>query len=150
MGGTKSTPRECAKLGCRYRDTGHRFPHLANAWKYAFAQTVSLYGVFHPNYTGSKGALTRYKVWPCYRRRSIVHTGLLRMLAGRLGCHLLHLNVVSLRRGGSGRGYCGVFSGLPALVLCAATHIRGTSQWIGACCDVVATATLSTPDCGRG
>lgn len=34
----------------RYTDTGDRFPHLANAFKYALSQTVTLFGAFHPLY----------------------------------------------------------------------------------------------------
>jgi EXS family/SPX domain len=34
----------------RYTDTGKRFPHLANACKYALSQTVTLFGAFHPLY----------------------------------------------------------------------------------------------------
>jgi hypothetical protein len=34
----------------RYVDTGDRFPHLANASKYALSQTVTLFGAFHPLY----------------------------------------------------------------------------------------------------
>eukprot|EP00522_Entomoneis_paludosa_P006853 CAMPEP_0172440198 /NCGR_PEP_ID=MMETSP1065-20121228/911_1 /TAXON_ID=265537 /ORGANISM="Amphiprora paludosa, Strain CCMP125" /LENGTH=924 /DNA_ID=CAMNT_0013188983 /DNA_START=235 /DNA_END=3009 /DNA_ORIENTATION=- len=34
----------------RYADTGDRFPHLANAFKYALSQTVTLFGAFHPLY----------------------------------------------------------------------------------------------------
>jgi EXS family/SPX domain len=34
----------------RYTDTGNRFPHLANAFKYALSQTVTLFGAFHPLY----------------------------------------------------------------------------------------------------
>jgi hypothetical protein len=34
----------------RYFDTGDRFPHLANATKYALSQTVTLFGAFHPLY----------------------------------------------------------------------------------------------------
>ena len=34
----------------RYIDTGDRFPHLANACKYAMSQTVTLFGAFHPLY----------------------------------------------------------------------------------------------------
>jgi len=34
----------------RYVDTGDRFPHLANALKYAMSQTVTLLSAFHPNY----------------------------------------------------------------------------------------------------
>jgi hypothetical protein len=34
----------------RYIDTGDRFPHLANAGKYALSQTVTLFGAFHPLY----------------------------------------------------------------------------------------------------
>eukprot|EP00455_Lapot_gusevi_P038249 TRINITY_DN42853_c0_g1_i2.p1 TRINITY_DN42853_c0_g1~~TRINITY_DN42853_c0_g1_i2.p1 ORF type:complete len:317 (-),score=38.84 TRINITY_DN42853_c0_g1_i2:80-994(-) len=35
----------------RYYDTRQRFPHFANAFKYALAQTIILMGVFHPLYT---------------------------------------------------------------------------------------------------
>jgi hypothetical protein len=38
----------------RYADTGNRFPHLANAFKYALSQTVTLFGAFHPLYLGMK------------------------------------------------------------------------------------------------
>lgn len=34
----------------RYLDTKQRFPHLANAFKYALSQTVTLFGAFHPLY----------------------------------------------------------------------------------------------------
>jgi hypothetical protein len=34
----------------RFFDTGDRFPHLANAFKYALSQTVTLFGAFHPLY----------------------------------------------------------------------------------------------------
>jgi hypothetical protein len=34
----------------RYIDTGDRWPHLANATKYALSQTVTLFGAFHPLY----------------------------------------------------------------------------------------------------
>lgn len=34
----------------RYVDTGNRMPNLANAAKYAMAQTVTLFGAFHPLY----------------------------------------------------------------------------------------------------
>jgi hypothetical protein len=34
----------------RYTDTKQRFPHLANAFKYALSQTVTLFGAFHPLY----------------------------------------------------------------------------------------------------
>lgn len=34
----------------KYHDTGKRFPHLANAAKYALSQTVTLFGAFHPLY----------------------------------------------------------------------------------------------------
>jgi len=34
----------------RYMDTGKRFPNLANAFKYAMSQTVTLFGAFHPLY----------------------------------------------------------------------------------------------------
>ena len=38
----------------RYTDTGNRFPHLANAFKYALSQTVTLFGAFHPLYMRNK------------------------------------------------------------------------------------------------
>ena len=38
----------------RYTDTGKRFPHLANAFKYALSQTVTLFGAFHPLYMRTK------------------------------------------------------------------------------------------------
>jgi len=34
----------------RYMVTGKRMPHLANAFKYAMSQTVTLFGAFHPLY----------------------------------------------------------------------------------------------------
>mmetsp|Transcript_15878 Transcript_15878/g.33577 ORF Transcript_15878/g.33577 Transcript_15878/m.33577 type:complete len:856 (-) Transcript_15878:67-2634(-) len=34
----------------RYMDTGKRMPNLANAFKYALSQSVTLFGVFHPLY----------------------------------------------------------------------------------------------------
>ena len=34
----------------RYADSGDRWPHLANAFKYAMSQTVTLFGAFHPLY----------------------------------------------------------------------------------------------------
>ena len=34
----------------KYADSGDRFPHLANASKYALSQTVTLFGAFHPLY----------------------------------------------------------------------------------------------------
>lgn len=34
----------------RYADTGTRWPHLANAFKYALSMTVTLFGAFHPLY----------------------------------------------------------------------------------------------------
>jgi len=34
----------------RYIDTKDRWPHLANAFKYALSQTVTLFGAFHPLY----------------------------------------------------------------------------------------------------
>jgi len=34
----------------RYTDTGKRWPNLANAFKYAMSQTVTLFGAFHPLY----------------------------------------------------------------------------------------------------
>jgi hypothetical protein len=35
----------------RYYNTGQRFPHFANAMKYALSQTVVFMGIFHPLYT---------------------------------------------------------------------------------------------------
>lgn len=40
----------CNQCLRRYLDTGDRFPHLANATKYALSQTVTLFGAFHPLY----------------------------------------------------------------------------------------------------
>lgn len=34
----------------KYMDTGQRMPNLANAFKYAMSQTVTLFGAFHPLY----------------------------------------------------------------------------------------------------
>jgi len=34
----------------KYADTRQRLPHLANAFKYALSQTVTLFGAFHPLY----------------------------------------------------------------------------------------------------
>lgn len=34
----------------RYLDTGKRYPNLANAFKYAMSQSVTLFGAFHPLY----------------------------------------------------------------------------------------------------
>jgi hypothetical protein len=34
----------------RFADTGQRMPHLANAFKYALSQTVTLFGAFRPLY----------------------------------------------------------------------------------------------------
>jgi hypothetical protein len=34
----------------KYADTRQRMPHLANAFKYAMSQTVTLFGAFHPLY----------------------------------------------------------------------------------------------------
>jgi len=41
----------------RYTDTGKRMPHLANAFKYAMSQTVTLFGAFHPIYLLYQGDL---------------------------------------------------------------------------------------------
>ena len=49
----------------RYYDTKDRFPHLANAFKYAFAMTVGLFGVFHPNYKNTNAGVTAYQVHLC-------------------------------------------------------------------------------------
>jgi xenotropic and polytropic retrovirus receptor 1 len=38
----------------RYADTGKRFPHIANACKYAMSQTVTLFGAFHPLYLNKR------------------------------------------------------------------------------------------------
>jgi len=44
----------------KYYDTRQRFPHLANAFKYALSQTVTLFGAFHPLYllTQNKNVVT--------------------------------------------------------------------------------------------
>jgi hypothetical protein len=47
----------------RYADTGNRFPHLANAFKYAMSQTVTLFGAFHPLYLGIKQQDTGFDVF---------------------------------------------------------------------------------------
>ena len=39
----------------RYLDTGKRFPNLANAFKYALSQSVTLFGTFHPLYLMNRG-----------------------------------------------------------------------------------------------
>ncbi|KAL3800524.1 hypothetical protein ACHAW5_009034 [Stephanodiscus triporus] len=39
----------------KYLDTGNRMPHLANAFKYAMSQTVTLFGAFHPLYLMQSG-----------------------------------------------------------------------------------------------
>lgn len=42
----------------RFIDTGNRMPHVANAFKYALTQTVTLFGAFHPLYMNdTKSAL---------------------------------------------------------------------------------------------
>lgn len=45
----------------RYRDTHARFPHLANAAKYAIAQSVVLFGAFHQPVTGVRTRLKGIK-----------------------------------------------------------------------------------------
>ena len=47
----------------RYTDTGKRFPHLANAFKYALSQTVTLFGAFHPLYLGYKQRPTGFDIF---------------------------------------------------------------------------------------
>jgi EXS family len=50
----------------RYLDTSKRFPHLANAFKYALAQTVTLFGAFHPLYldhTNQRADMSFYQRW---------------------------------------------------------------------------------------
>lgn len=52
----------------RYFDTGDRFPHLANALKYALSQLVTLFGTFHPLYLeytdqGSAERLPFYQIF---------------------------------------------------------------------------------------
>jgi len=46
----------------RYLDTGKRWPNLANAFKYALSQTVTLFGAFHPLYKfyGDSNALFQF------------------------------------------------------------------------------------------
>jgi hypothetical protein len=43
----------------RYRDTHNRWPHLANAVKYSFSQSVVLFSVANPtiNHAGNKPGL---------------------------------------------------------------------------------------------
>jgi hypothetical protein len=45
----------------RYRDTHNRWPHLANAVKYSFSQSVVLFSVANPsiNHAGNKPGLVR-------------------------------------------------------------------------------------------
>lgn len=47
----------------RYMDTGNRFPHLANAFKYALTQTVTLFGAFHPLYMTNKTESTLFQLF---------------------------------------------------------------------------------------
>jgi hypothetical protein len=47
----------------RYIDTGDRFPHLANATKYALSQTVTLFGAFHPLYMESKDERNLFQIF---------------------------------------------------------------------------------------
>jgi EXS family/SPX domain len=50
----------------RYLDTRKRFPHLANAFKYALSQTVTLFGAFHPLYldhTNQRTDMAFYQRW---------------------------------------------------------------------------------------
>ncbi|GAX28880.1 hypothetical protein FisN_20Lh184 [Fistulifera solaris] len=50
----------------RYMDTGNRFPHLANAFKYALTQTVTLFGAFHPLYMTNKHESALFQLfWTC-------------------------------------------------------------------------------------
>lgn len=39
----------------KYADTGNRWPHLFNAFKYALSMTVTLFGAFHPLYLSRYG-----------------------------------------------------------------------------------------------
>jgi xenotropic and polytropic retrovirus receptor 1 len=47
----------------RYIDTGERFPHLANATKYALSQTVTLFGAFHPLYAPVAGRINWFQIF---------------------------------------------------------------------------------------
>lgn len=47
----------------KFTDTGQRFPHLANAFKYAMSQTVTLFGAFHPLYLMHKDANHQHVNW---------------------------------------------------------------------------------------
>lgn len=50
----------------KYSDTGDRFPHLANATKYALSQLVTLFGTFHPlylEYNGGGSGLPFYQIF---------------------------------------------------------------------------------------
>ena len=48
----------------RYMDTKKRFPHIANAFKYALAHSVTIIGAFHPAFTRSGGSSDG---WDAYR-----------------------------------------------------------------------------------
>ena len=50
----------------KFHDTGNRFPHLANAAKYALSQMVTLLGTFHPLYLEFSG-LDKDHVIPFYQ-----------------------------------------------------------------------------------
>ena len=47
----------------RYMDTNKRFPHLANAFKYALSQTVTLFGAFHPLYLANTGGSNMFQIF---------------------------------------------------------------------------------------
>lgn len=47
----------------RYLDSGKRMPNLANAFKYALSQSVTLFGAFHPLYMMHGGAESHLSVF---------------------------------------------------------------------------------------
>ena len=53
----------------KFHDTGKRWPHLANATKYALSQTVTLFGAFHPLYMMHRNPDRNRTNW-CVRRIS--------------------------------------------------------------------------------
>lgn len=57
----------------RYLDTSDRFPHLANAFKYAFAMLVSLFGLFHPS-AQSDVTETQSVLWLIFFTLSTLYT----------------------------------------------------------------------------
>lgn len=46
----------------RIYDTGTWWPNLPNAFKYALAQVVALFGLFHPFYSGDRGHFEAFQI----------------------------------------------------------------------------------------